>query len=298
MSLMRMRPSPNSLVVFESAARHRSFTAAARELRSTQSAVSQQIKALEEHLGVALFERIYRGVCLTEAGTLLMGGVEEGFASIERALDRVRQHRGHPRLTLMTDFSLAAYWLLPRLTRFRALHPDIDVQLLTNQGDIGWRDTEADVAIVFSADPVARDHPRLIEERVCPVCSPGFLAGFGDVGDLARLRQAPLLALSDERGQRWLDWSSLFHHFSDARLEPTPALTFDNYTLLIQAAIAGEGIALGWRGLVDEMVERGLLVTLDDFAVQTPHGYDLVDTHRARPSLVKQRFLDWILTQG
>lgn len=293
MSLTSKRLSPNGLWVFEAAARHLSFTAAARELRSTQSAVSQSVKALEEALGVELFERIYRGVRLTDAGVLLQLGVEEGFGRIEQALERIQQQKNHSRLTLMTDFSVASYWLLPRLPRFRREHPDIDVQLLTNHGDVSWRDSSADVAIVFSNEPEQEGWLRLMGEQVFPVCSPGLLVDrAGDAQQL--LRQAPLLALSTSAGQRWLDWPGFFQQLSGTRNDPTPALTFDNYTLLIQAAIAGQGVALGWRGLVDDLIDQGFLVEVEGYRVATELGYDVVDTHPATPSRAKQRFLDWI----
>lgn len=294
MLLKQKRLSPNGLWVFEAAARHLSFTAAARELRSTQSAVSQSVKALEDVLGVRLFERVYRGVRLTDAGVLLQIGVEEGFGRIEQALERIQQQRQQSSLSLMTDFSVASYWLLPRLPRFRREFPDIDVQLLTNHGDVSWRDSAADVAIVFSNEPDQAGRLRLMGEQVFPVCSPSLLQEAQGTSETKLLQQAPLLALSVNAGQRWLDWPAFFQRLGEGRKDPTPALTFDNYTLLIQAAIAGQGIALGWQGLVDDLIAQGFLVEVEGHRVATKLGYDVVDTHPATPTRAKQRFLSWI----
>lgn len=258
MSLMSKRVSPNGLRVFESAARHLNFTAAAQELRSTQSAVSQQMRALEEQLGLQLFDRIYRGVRLTEAGQILFDAVRESFATIERTIERLQQRHRNPRLNLLTDFSLAAYWLMPRLPLFRRDHPHIDVRIVTNQGFHDWRGQEVDVALMFGDARTLGGAPRLFDEEVFPVCSPGFLEHHGPIEDVARLAEVPLLSLIAEQGQGWLDWPRYFERLTGLAHETSSELTFNNYTLLIQAAIAGQGVGLGWRGLVDDLVERGM----------------------------------------
>lgn len=296
MTLMSKRVSPNGLRVFESAARHLSFTAAAKELRSTQSAVSQQVRALEEQLGLRLFDRVYRGVRLTEPGQALFGAVQEGFATIERTIDRLQRRHRNPRLNILTDFSLASYWLLPRLPAFRRQYPHIDVRIMTNQGVFDWQGQEVDIAIVFGDERGLEGVPRLLDEEVFPVCSAGFLDQHGPIDDLARLGEVPLLTLTADQGQRWMDWPGYFERLGgQAHLAPSE-LIFNNYPLLVQAAIAGQGVALGWRGLVDDLLERGMLVGLEALSLKTASGYGMIDAHPDDGSPAKQAFQDWVLS--
>lgn len=296
MSWIARAASPNSLRVFEVAARHLSFTAAARELRSTQSAVSQQIRTLEENLGLPLFERIYRGVKLTEAGHALFVSVQEGFGTIDRTIERLQHKHRHPHVNILTDFSFAAYWLMPRLPRFRERHPHIDVRIVTNQGVLDWRAQEVDVAIVFCDErTLAGGVPQLFREEVFPVCSPGFLQQHGPISDLETLSKAPLLTLTAEQGQRWLDWPSYFEQLGGITHIESSELTFNNYTLLIQAAIAGQGIGMGWHGLVDEMLEKEMLVGLHDLRLRSARGYGLVDARPDSPGEAKRALWEWIL---
>ncbi|PSJ45255.1 LysR family transcriptional regulator [Zobellella endophytica] len=287
--------SPNSLRVFETAARHLSFTLAARELRSTQSAVSQHIRTLEEQLGLPLFERIYRGVRLTEAGQALFLSVQDGFATIERTLTALLHQNQHPRVNILTDFSFAAYWLMPRLPSFRRQYPHIDVRIMTSQGPPDWQDREVDVAIVFCDERALTSVPLLFPEEVFPVCSPGFLQQHGPLDELERLSQIPLLAL-DTQGQSWLDWAEYFRLLGGTGYLGTPELTFNNYTLLIQAAIAGQGVGMGWKGLVDHLIEGGMLVGLESLSLRTRRGYGLIDVRPEVTGEAKRMLLEWILS--
>ncbi|TDX29785.1 LysR family transcriptional regulator [Modicisalibacter xianhensis] len=288
--------SPNSLRVFETSARHLSFTAAARELRSTQSAVSQQIRSLEEQLGFPLFERIYRGVKLTEEGYELFISVQEGFAVIERTLDRLMQRYSHPQVTILTDFSFAAYWLMPRLPKFREAYPDIDVRIVTNQGVLDWRNQEVDIAILFCDESTLSEKvPLVFREEVFPVCSPGFLKKHGPIESLETLGEAPLLTLTAEQGQRWLDWPMYFAQKGGKTYRASSELAFNNYTLLIQAAIAGQGVGMGWRGLVDEMLGSKMLVGLPHLKLVTSRGYGLIDARPSFPGEAKETFRKWVL---
>ena len=296
MSWIARAASPNGLRVFEAAARHLSFTAAARELRSTQSAVSQQIRALEEQLGLTLFERIYRGVRLTEAGQALFVGVQEGFATIDRTIDRLQHRHRHPHVNILTDFSFAAYWLMPRLPSFRELHPHIDVRIVTNQGVLDWRTQEVDIAILFCDErSLAGGMPQLFREEVLPVCSPGFLQQHGPIENLETLIKAPLLTLTAEQGQSWLDWPSYFAQLAGIDYLEASELTFNNYTLLIQAAIAGQGVGMGWHGLIDDLLDSGMLVGLSDLRLGTPRGYGLIDARPDSPGEAKRAFQEWVL---
>lgn len=247
MAISNRLPPLQALLVFEAAARHLGFTAAARELGTTQSAVSQQIRNLEQSLGLQLFVRVYRGVVLTRSGEALYQAVQEGFRGIVSTLEELQQSRQHQSLNVATDFALAAYWLMPRLPRFRAIHPEVDVRVITAQNQQAFQSQDVDVILSFAAEP-PRQRPlrRLFEECVFPVCSPGFLADNGPISDLPDLMRQPLLRLSDEGAAGWQTWDSLLRAQGWTEPVPEPVLIFDNYTLLVQAAIAGQGVGIGW----------------------------------------------------
>ena len=287
--------SPNLLRVFEVAARHRAFTHAAQELRSTQSAVSQQIRALEEALGVTLFKRVHRGVRLTEAGERLFSSVQEGFAVIEKSLNDIQQLTPSPTLNILTDFAFASAWLMPNLPEFRRLHPSIDVHCMTNQGVLDHSMQNIDVALLFCGGDDSR--PRLLRERVFPVCSPEFLERHGPIENLQRLSHLPLLTLTAEQGQAWMDWSAYFMAQGIKHGAGQRDLVMNNYPLLLQAAAAGQGVALGWEGLCDEALASGRLVALRNFCHDTQNGYTLIEVDPSEHPQAKQALVDWIIAR-
>lgn len=292
---MTNKIASNSLRTFAAAARHANFTAAARELHSTQSAVSQTVRGLEQRLGVRLFERVHRGVRLTAEGETLFASVREGFATIDRSIEQLRRSQRQPQLKIFTDFAFAAYWLLPRLPQFRALHPHINVQIVTDQGVADWQHQDVDVAIVFCDAQQLRDVPCLFSETVLPVCSPRWLDHYGPIRNLQALSRAPLLTLTMEADAKWLDWPRYFRQQSELVANTTPELAFNNYTLLIQAAIAGHGVALGWQQLVAGALHNHILVGLENMQVDTRCGYGLIDAQPALPGHAKQALRRWLL---
>src|SRR5690606_30970831 len=164
--------------VFESAARHLSFTAAAVELGTTQPAVSQQIQRLEKQLATRLFDRIYRGIELTDAGRLLFLHVQEGLQAISAGLEAIGSRPQHEVLQVATDFAFAAYWLMPRLHRFHEANPHIDVSLVTSERNHNMLRTDIDVAILFGDGRFKQGESHwLFSEEVFPVCSPLLLKG-------------------------------------------------------------------------------------------------------------------------
>ncbi|WP_271271466.1 LysR substrate-binding domain-containing protein [Aliamphritea hakodatensis] len=286
-------PSPQSLLVFEAAARHLSFTAAARELSSTQSAVSQLMRGLEAQLGLQLFRRIYRGVELTDAGEQLFEVCQKGFNSIAGRIEKLQSAERHPHINVATDFAFAAYWLLPRLPAFRELHPDTEVRIITSQGSHEVRSQDADVAIRFVSQPSADSIP-LFAEEVFPVCSPGFLTKHGPVTSHKKLASLPLLKLGADAGEGWMDWPGFFSGRRSQVQPGEPVLTFNNYTLLIQAAIAGQGVGIGWGTLVDELIESGVLTGLKDFSLSSKGGYFISATPTPRQPDICQQFIEWL----
>lgn len=291
-------PPLQSLVVFESAARLLSFTAAARELGTTQPAVSQQIRSLETELGVALFARVYRGVTLTDAGYLLLETTQKSLKELRDVVQKIKQNTAPPRINFATDFAFAAYWLMPKLAEFRRLHPDIDIRIQTSQSEIDLVSADADIAMLFGDGHYTGYHSeKLLIEHVYPVCSPKLFEQYQGFSSFEDLSQAPLLKLNADLGQKWLDWEAVFAHHHTLWQSPEALMEFDNYTLVVQAAISGQGVALGWSPLLDSFIESGVLMALKHFAVTTDHGYHIVMSKQQAPSEQVRLFLNWLKSQ-
>ncbi len=286
------------LRAFEVAARLRSFTAAALELGTTQPAVSQQIKRLEEQLATRLFDRIYRGIELTDAGEVLFSHVQAGLQSIDSGLIAITEHHQHEVLQVATDFAFAAYWLMPRLHRFHKVNPDVDVSLVTSERTHSMLRADIDVAVLFGDGRFKQGESHwLFSEEVFPVCSPQLLAGRQTPLPKDALRDFPLLHLRGESINHWFDWAGVFRAL-DIPQAPAPGqLRFDNYTLLIQAAIGGQGIAIGWRHLVDDLLDQGLLCRPIAGAAISGQGYYVVLPQRKRRVQIVQQFVDWLASE-
>ena len=283
---------------FEAAARLRSFTAAAIELGTTQPAISQQIKRLEEQLATRLFDRIYRGIELTDAGEILFNHVQAGLQSMDAGLRLITEQHQHEVLQVATDFAFAAYWLMPRLHRFHKQNPDVDVSLVTSERSHSMLRADIDVAVLFGDGRFKQGESHwLFSEEVFPVCSPQLLAGRALPMPNEALRDYPLLHLRGEGGNNWFDWAGVFRALNIAQAPAPGQLRFDNYTLLIQAAIGGQGVAIGWRHLVDELLEQGLLCRPVESAAISAYGYYIVLPQRKRRVQVVQRFVDWLKSE-
>ncbi|MDO9323059.1 MAG: LysR family transcriptional regulator [Pseudomonas sp.] len=290
--------SLDSLRVFESAARQLSFTAAAVELGSSQPAISQQIKRLEQQLSTRLFDRVYRGINLTEAGELLLRYTQEGLNTLDAGLAAVTARSQHEVLQVATDFAFAAYWLMPRLPRFHQAYPDVDVSLITGTRDFRLLSSEIDVAIAFGDGRFKHGEAHLLfREEVFPVCSPQLLKGQQLPLPAAELVTLPLLHLRPESCSGWFDWSALFPALGIAEVPSSGLLRFDNYTLLIQAAIAGQGVAIGWRYLIDDLLAQELLCQVCSGVASSTLGYYLVLPERKRRQRLVQCFVDWVQSE-
>lgn len=286
------------LRAFEAAARQRSFTGAAVELGTTQPAISQQIKRLEEQLGARLFDRIYRGIELTEAGALLFEQVQLGLQNIDAGLQAINAQHQHEVLQVATDFAFAAYWLMPRLHRFHAANPQVDVSLVTSERSHNMLRTDIDVAVLFGEGRFKQGESHwLFSEEVFPVCSPLLLQDRPLPLPAQALLEFPLLHLRGENSSNWFDWSGVFRQLGISSTPAPGQLRFDNYTLLIQAAIGGQGVAIGWRHLVDNLLAQGLLCRPINESVISRLGYYVVLPQRKRRSVLIQQFVDWLMAE-
>jgi DNA-binding transcriptional LysR family regulator len=248
---------------FEATARHLSFTLAAAELCLTQSAISRQVQTLEEQLGVALFVRGHRRLTLTPAGEALLTSVQEVFRTLTRTVETIRVGQRRP-VTLSTTIGIAALWLVPRLSRFLAEHPEIDVRISANNRLVDIQREGIDLALRYvMADPPPPDSHLLFGEDIFPVASAEVL---GDLAwrppsgeDIARLT---LLNYDDSTPEPWLDWSPWLKKLGFADVKPKAVLHFNHYDQLIAAAVAGQGVALGRSVLLAAHLADGRLLPM------------------------------------
>ncbi|MCJ2142412.1 choline sulfate utilization transcriptional regulator [Methylobacterium sp. E-066] len=285
------------LIAFEAAARHKSFGLAAKALGTSQPAISQRIANLESMVAVSLFKRLPRGVDLTPQGDALLAGLSEGLSQIAQAIEETRQSTLR-NLTVATDFGFAAFWLIPRLPSLQQVLPEVNVRVVTSQGSLDVRRDPADVAVIFgSSHWPGCTAELLMPETVLPVCSPSFLSAHPVLRTLADLQNVPLLHLESVADARWLDWSGWFRACSVSCTLGKNRISINNYSLVIQAALAGQGAALGWRPLINDFMARGQLVAAIDRTVETKSGYYVVHRQTSANGRTVDRFCAWLRTQ-
>lgn len=297
---MARLPPLNALRAFEAAARHLSFTKAAAELHVTQAAVSHQIKTLEDHLGVALFLRRNKAVILTEAAQLCLPGIRDGFKHLAGAIERIRTEDTANVLSITTTPSFAAKWLVPRLSRFRLAHPEIEVRIDASYQIVDLERDRFDLAIRYGAGeyPALRSE-MLIQVSVSPVCSPRLRRGRHALRSPGDLKHHTLLHTDwRDTDQEGLDWRMWLLAAGLADVDWTRGLQFNDETVAIQSAIEGHGVALGRSGLVDTDVAAGRLVRPFGLSVTGKLNYHLVypPAVAKRPKVAK--FRDWALAEA
>jgi len=288
-------PPLDLLRSFESAARHLSFTQAAKELFVTQSAVSRAIQALESHLGTPLFHRRHRALLLTEAGRQLQHATVDALERLRDACQRIRAPEDSGTLTVTTTVSFASLWLVPRLPEFREQNPDVEVRIAAENANSDLERQGIDVAIRYcSPETVPAGTIRLFGETVFPVCSPKLLRSRRPKTPEDMQRQV-LLHFEDPATCRpWLQWNVWFEVM---RLKPVPSssgLRFSHYDQVMQAAMGGQGFALGRSPLVHELIKQGLLVAPFANYAASSRAYFLLTAAGAgeRPSV--RRFIAWL----
>lgn len=284
-------PPLKSLLALEATARHASFSAAAEELNVSQSAVSHAVTTAEGFLGVALVDRATRPIGLTPAGKAYVATLASCLTQLAaegRALGRAKSRNV---LTISCNLAYANYWLMPRLRLFHQAFPDLEVNLVTTYQGLASLDEGIDVAVRFGDGnwPGCSAH-LLLAERILPVATPDYLAQHPPVRRPEDLLCHTLLdALSQERS--WYDWAQWFAHFGIPAAE-LPGPSFDNHLFLMQAALAGRGVALGWIGTASDFLRNGQLVKVLDRPVILPTG--LYAVTRARKDPRTEPFVGWI----
>ncbi len=263
-------PNLQSVRAFEAAARHQSFSRAAEELSLTHGAVSHHMKNLEERLRVKLFTRSGRGVALTEAGQALHMKVRQGLALIEQAFEEAHQRKIWRTLTVSVLPAFAARWLIPRLEHFQRRHSGIDINLRATLEVVDLARDGVDVAIRYGAGAWADlADIKLKEERLFPVCAPGFNGGKLP-RSLMELAKGPFLRHSR---QPWTPW---FRAAGLALTEPARGLSFNDAGAMLEAAAQGHGIALARATLADDDLRTGRLLRLSDVDVADVYAWHAV----------------------
>jgi LysR family transcriptional regulator, glycine cleavage system transcriptional activator len=294
-------PSLDLLRGFEAAARHLSFTKAAQELHVTQSAVSRQIKTIEEQLGVTLFRRLNRALLLTEEGQTLARAVGGALAGIEQAVARLSTLAEDRPITVTTSVSFAALWLVPRLARLRAAHPDIDVRLAASNELADLQRDRIDIAIRFCEPKTAPSGAApLTGEDVFPVASPRLTRDRAHpLRTPADLRHHVLLHYDDARaGWPWLTWQEWLVALKVPGLESAGALLFNHYDQLVRAAIDGEGVGLGRAPLVERFMKSGELVAPFQDRVTVSRKYFVIVAPAAAAQRRVKQFVDWLFAEA
>lgn len=288
--MSRRLPPLNALRAFEAAARLLSFTKAADELHVTQAAVSHQIKGLEEWLGVPLFRRVNRGLVLTDAGQTYLPPLREALDLMASATERVIRKDATGTLTISTMPSFAAKWLVLRLGRFQATHPELDVRLHTTSQMVDFNQQDVDVAIRFGSGnwPELRVE-RLLNEDIFPVCCPSLLPTLATPADLKKHT-----LLHDDYIVTWGDWLALA---GVDGLDATRGLHFTDSSHTIQAAMEGHGVALARQVLAADDLAAGRLARPFGVSLSGLYAYYFVaPAHYFQRPKVKA-FREWLFAE-
>ncbi|MER8849696.1 LysR substrate-binding domain-containing protein [Mesorhizobium australicum] len=294
--LRSLVPSTHSLFVFEAAARNLSFKSAAAELNVTQPSVSHSVKMFEKHCGTSLFIRDNRGVQLTAAGKDLYEEVAASFRRIELKLQSI-SGRSTQYITFAASTSLAAHWLAPQLYHFQEEFPDIRIKVVATDRDVE-PDHEIDVTVWLRPRNFERSNSWYIcDEEIFPVCSPGYLLAHPALQTVDDLNGHQLVHSSDAFRKRmsWSEWVALAGgNTGDIR----PNIVFNDYQLTLQAALAGEGIALGWSLTAQYLLSNRLLVRPLQTKIQTERAFFLLSSDEAGKNRRCQHLVDWFLRQS
>ena len=298
--MSRRLPPLNALRAFEAAARHASLTRAAEELHVTPAAVSHQVRALEQWLEQPLFRRDGRRLKLTDAGKACLPGLVEGFDRLAEAVAEVRRADGRRTLNVTATPSLVGKWLVPRLERFRAAWPDVDVRLSATVEVVDLAGSDVDLAIRFGSGRYpGMQVDLLFEEEVFPVCAPSLLNGPTPLREPADLAGHTLIHDDSIRNEETLpDWGMWLRAAGVRDVATDRGLRFSPAALAVQAAIDGQGVALGRRVLVADDLAAGRLVRPFELGIPARFAYFLVCTPRAAGLERVRVFREWLLEEA
>lgn len=292
--LRKQLPPLTALTVFEAASRLLSFTRAADELGVTQAAVSRQIHLLEKDFGFPLFTRLHRKVVLTDKGKALSAATSDAFNLIAEAVTHLRKDASTDELTISATVAFSHFWLMPRISEFSRQYPYINLRILSQDNMPNLQLSEVDVAIRFGNGMWPDGHAEvLFEDEVFPVCSPDYAGADGRIKTPADLTSYSLIS-NETDDPTWTGWNEWLSSFSIVVPKKTLGLRCSFYTEAIYAALNGQGIALGWTHLVEDLLQQGRLVRLTDAAIKPRGAYFVVVPTRQRSEETANLFVKWL----
>ena len=300
--MIQRLPSLNALRAFEAVGRHLSFTKAAEELHVTPAAVGHQVKVLEDYLGVQLFRRLTRAIALTDAGQDLFPGLRDGFIRIEQAIERLRGLEERGVLNVSATQSLMAKWLVPRLDRFHKAYPDIDLRIFSTGRLVDFARDDVDVAVRYGLGNWPGLRVDLLRtEEMFPVCSPALLEGPHPLRTPDDLRHHTLLhdaLYKSIFGDAAPDWSTWLKAAGVRDIDATHGTALSPWSMVIQAAIDGQGVALGGSVIVEADLADGRLVKPFALTIPVDYAYYIVcpETVAERPKVAA--FRKWIMEEA
>ncbi|MEO3416637.1 LysR substrate-binding domain-containing protein [Roseovarius sp. CAU 1744] len=293
---LKLLSSPRNLFVFEAAARLGSFTRAAEELGMQQPSVSAAIKQLESSLGVILFERGHRKVSLTHAGMRFFTDVSRALHEIETSAEAVHKMGRKEHVTLNSSSGFSYYWMIPRLHLLREQHPDVDLRLQNSDHEPDIDAENISLAIRLGSGNWPGVHSALIaEEVIFPVASPEVMAAAKNLRSIPNLLNERLIHLEEPVRQR-PTWSQWFAHHGIRDRDIVAGLRLNDYALVLQAALSGQGFAFGWQHVVQGLVDRKTLAARTEWAWKTGNGIYLIWSRTKPLSHPATLVRDWIIS--
>lgn len=297
-SLASKLPPLKSLVAFEAVSRHLSLTRAGEELRVSREAVSRHIRVLEEHLGVKLFERLHRAVALTPEGKRMQLVVRESLESIAYVAGAVCRPRMPYKISVSSTIAISSFWLTPRLSGFRAKFPNIEIHVAISDAPRDLRADDIDVGLRYGGGSWrGLQAIHLFDIWSFPVCSPSYLESAPKIDEPADLLQHALINL-DGTTHATEDWWWWLKEQNVRIPSSFRMLGLDSYANVIQLALDGEGVALGFSGLVSDFLADGRLVRPIDASLTRNQAVYLVVPGTTAPSPKVQSFIDWIVDEA
>jgi len=292
-------PALSQLHTFEAVARRKSFTAAAEELCLTQSAVSRQIRALEDSLGQTLFHRKHRVIEVTPEGDRLFEAVTRALDEIVQCVDGLRAANETPQITVSASVAFSYYWLMPRLERFTQRCPNVDLRVLATDQQADLRKGETDIAVLYGDGQWGGvEAQRLFGEQVYPVCSPGYLQAHPELLRPCDLLDQTLLHL-DGGGNIWgaVNWQIWMAQQGVTGQPLRRGIRLNSYPMVLQGAVSGRGVALGWSYITDPMLADGSLICPVGKPLETQNSYYIGTSVNRRSNPAVASFFQWILEE-
>ncbi|MEF0941252.1 LysR substrate-binding domain-containing protein [Rhizobium sp. BR 362] len=296
MNIRRKLPPLAALTAFEAAARVRSFTKAAAELGVTQAAVSRQIHLMEETLGFPLFRRLHRSIELTDKGQVLSTAATSAFNLMADTIAELTREEDEGALSISATLAISHFWLMPKIASFSRLYPDSRLRIVSQDSAAGLGGSDLAIRYGNGAWPDGRAE-YLFDDELFPVCSPEYAAKLGSAPALEDIARQPLISY-DSQNPSWIGWEEWLAAFSIKLAKAPSGLRTSFYTEAVYAALSGQGIALGWKRLVQNLLDTRSLIRLTEQSIVTRDGYFLIVPPRSANSARALQFIEWLKAEA